>query len=237
MEKPTEKPLEKKVEKQNEGNTTTHKVLTILGIVFCVILIPILIINVTLIIKSYVNTEEVPKIGGWAPMIVLSPSMEPEIKQGDLIFIKTIDPSEIKVRDVITFFDPDSDKNSVLTHRVVEIIEEEDGSLSFRTQGDFNVAPDRQTVSADKVIGIYRFRIPGMGRVADFMATTPGLIVCVILPLALLIGWDIFRRKRYESKNQKDTDALLAELEALKARKAASETANETAPNEETKGE
>ena len=53
-----------------------------------------------------------------------------------------------------------------------------------------------------------------------FMQTTAGLIICVVVPLILIIGWDIFRRKRYEKMNKQDTDALLAELEALKAAKA-----------------
>ena len=36
-----------------------HKVLTVIGTVLCIILIPILIINCTLIIKSF-TSEEVP---------------------------------------------------------------------------------------------------------------------------------------------------------------------------------
>ena len=54
-----------------------------------------------------------------------------------------------------------------------------------------------------------------------FMQTTTGLIVCVVLPVILLVGYDIIRRRAYEKKNRTDTDALLAELEALKAEKAA----------------
>lgn len=208
--------------KTREENTTSHKVLTVVGIVLCVILIPILIINVTLIIKSYTNPDDVPSIGGWSPFIVLTPSMEPNINSGDLIFSKAIDPSDVKINDVISFFDPDSrDGTAVLTHRVKDIITEADGTLSFKTKGDANDAEDRLAVSEDKLVGIYRFRIPGMGNVAMFMQTTAGLIVCVVIPLILLVGWDIFRRRRYESKNQQDTDALLAELAALKARQAA----------------
>lgn len=208
-----------------EEKTASHKALTIVGIVLCVILIPILIINVTLIVKSYTNADEVPGIGGWSPLIVLTPSMEPGIKAGDLIFVKQIDGSDVKVRDVISFFDPDGNGTSVLTHRVEEILTGADGSLSFRTKGDANDSQDRLAVSESKLVGIYRFRIPGLGNVAMFMQTTAGLIVCVVVPLILLVGWDIFRRRRYESKNQQDTEALLAELEALKAQKAAEQSA------------
>lgn len=220
------------LQKTKEKPPTAHKALTVVGIVLCVILIPILIINITLIIKSYTNSDEVPKIGGYAPLIVLSGSMEPEIMSGDLIFVKQIDGSEVNVGDVIAFFDPDGNGTSILTHRVIEIFEE-NGTLSFRTQGDANNAEDRLPVSADKLVGIYtNFQIGGAGNVAMFMQTTAGLVVCVVVPLALLIGWDIFRRKRYEKRNQQDTDALLAELEALKAAKAAEQSVENQADSQ-----
>ena len=65
--------------------------LTIIGAVLCVILLPILIVNLTLIVKSYVNPDEVPAIGGVSPLIVLTDSMLPEISSGDLIIAEKID--------------------------------------------------------------------------------------------------------------------------------------------------
>lgn len=202
-----------------EKSTVSHKVLTAIGVILCIILIPILIINVTLIVKSYTNTEEVPTVGGYAPLIVLTGSMEPDIMSGDLIIVKQIDGKDVNVHDVIAFFDPDGNGTSILTHRVEEIYEE-NGTLYFRTKGIANNTQDRLPVSADKLVGIYVTRIGGAGNVAMFMQTTAGLIICVVVPLVLLIGWDVFRRKRYEKANKQDTDALLAELEALKAAKA-----------------
>ena len=205
--------------KAKEKTTVNHKIMTAIGIVLCIILIPILIINVTLIVKSYIHTEEVPKIGGYAPLIVLTGSMEPEILSGDLIVVEQIDGADVRVGDVIAFFDPDGNGTSILTHRVIELYDEE-GTIYFRTQGDANDTADRLPVSADKLVGIYVARIGGAGNIAMFMQTTAGLIICVVLPLILLIGWDLFRRKRYEKMNKQDTEALLAELEALKAAKA-----------------
>ena len=203
-----------------EKSTVRHRVLTVVGIVLCVVLIPILVVNVTLIVKSFTNSDEVPKIGGYCPLIVLTGSMEPEIKSGDLIICKQIDSDEVKVDDVIAFFDPDSHEGSVLTHRVIELVNE-DGTLSYRTKGDANNSADRSLVPADSLVGLYQFRIAGAGNVAMFMQSTAGLIICVVLPLILLIGYDLFRRRRYEKKNQQDTDALLAELQELKAQKVA----------------
>lgn len=214
--------MELKKDTKNTETTKSNNIMTIIGIIICIILIPILIINITLIIKSHTNKDDVPKIGGYCPLIVLTGSMEPEIKDGDLIIVKQIDGNDVKVGDVISFFDPESTSNSVLTHRVTEIINE-NGSLSFRTKGDANNTEDKMAVPEDELVGIYKSRIPGAGNIAMFMQSTAGLVICVILPLILLVGYDIIRRRRYEKENQKDTAALLAELEALKAQKAEAE--------------
>ena len=78
-------------------------------------------------------------------------------------------------------------------------------------------------VPGDKLVGIYKSRIAGAGNVAMFMQSTTGLIVCVLLPIILLVGYDLIRRRIYEKGKKKDTDALMAELEALRAEKAKQE--------------
>lgn len=208
-----------------------QKILTIIGTILCVILIPILIVNLTLIVKSYVNTDEVPKIGGICPLIVLTDSMLPEISSGDLIICKDIDPAEVQVGDVISFFDPASKGSSVVTHRVIEIVDD-DGEIKWRTKGDNNNTEDRELVPFKNLVGIWGgTRIAGAGSVAMFLQTTPGLIVCVICPLALLVGYDVLRRRKYDKEKQQDTDALLAELEQLRAMKAAQEEKTEENQN------
>ena len=209
--------------KEKKANVDTkQKVMTIVGTILCIILLPVLVINVTLIVKSYVNTDEVPTLGGYCPMIVLTDSMFPEIEKGDLIICRTIDADKVKVGDVISFFDPASSKSSVVTHRVLEVINE-GGKLSFKTKGDYNNTEDRLPVPAENLVGIYQTRIGGAGNVAMFLQSTPGLILCVICPAALLIGYDVLRRRKYEQSQKQDTDALLAELEALRAMKAQQE--------------
>lgn len=207
-----------------EKTSVTHRVLTIVGTVLCIILIPILLINITLIAKSYINKDEVPSIGGTFPLIVLTDSMYPDIKSGDLIICNTAEAEDVKVNDVISFFDPAGNGTSVVTHRVIEIVEE-DGEILFRTRGDNNNTEDKELVPAENLVGVYKMRIAGAGHIAMFMQSTAGLIVCVVLPIILLVGYDLVRRRIYEKSKKEDTDALLAELEALRAEKAEKEKA------------
>lgn len=208
-----------------EKTSTIHKILTIIGTILCIILIPILIINITLIAKSFINKDEVPSIGGTLPLIVLTDSMYPEIKSGDLIICNTAEAKDIKVNDVISFFDPAGNGTSIVTHRVIEIVEE-NGEIFFRTRGDNNNTEDKKLVPAENLVGVYKTRIAGAGHIAMFMQSTAGLIICVVLPIILLVGYDIIRRRIYEKNNKQDTDALLAELEALRAEKAEKEKAS-----------
>ena len=216
-----------------EKTSTAHKILTIVGTVLCIILIPILLINITLIVKSYINKDEVPSIGGTFPLIVLTDSMVPEIYSGDLIICKTADAEDIEVNDVISFFDPAGNGTSIVTHRVIEIVED-DGEIFFRTRGDNNNTEDKELVPAENLVGVYKMRIAGAGHIAMFMQSTAGLIICVVLPIILLVGYDIIRRRIYEKNNKQDTDALLAELEALRSEKAEKEKAAIGADNSDS---
>lgn len=213
--------------KKKMTEESRQKLLTIIGAVLCVILIPILIVNLTLIIKSYVHEDQVPGIGGYSPLIVLTDSMLPKISSGDLIIVQQTDPAEVKVGDVISFFDPAGNGTSVVTHRVIELVTE-NGVTKWRTRGDNNNTEDRELVPMDNLVGVWQgTRIAGAGNVAMFLQSTPGLIVCIACPIALLVGYDVLRRRKYEKAQKQDTDALLAELEQLRALKAQAEEKTE----------
>ena len=77
-------------EKTKEKASLTHNILTVVGTVMCVILLPILIINLILIVKSFTNADEVPSVGGVFPLIVLTDSMYPEIESGDLYQVDSL---------------------------------------------------------------------------------------------------------------------------------------------------
>jgi len=206
-------------ENENEKTSVVHKLATVLGAGICVVLLPILVINITLIVRSIINPDEVPNVGGVFPLVVLTDSMYPEIQSGDLIICHTEEPENIKEGDVIAFFDPAGDGTSIVTHSVAGITTV-DGQTAWITRGIANNADDSVPVPADKLVGVYRRRIPGLGDIVMFMQTTTGLILCVVCPILLFVVWDIWRRRRYEKNKQEDTEALMRELEELRAEKA-----------------
>lgn len=210
--------------KKRKQSSAANKALSALGILLCVIMTPILIINCTLLVKGYTN-DDVPSFAGIFPMIVLSDSMYPEFSSGDLIICRTTDPEDVEIDDVISFFDPQGNGTSVVSHRVVAITEE-DGVLYFTTKGDYNNAEDSVAVSEEDLVGVYTgVHLAGVGNAAMFMQTVPGLIVCVVIPILLLIGYDVIRRRLYERRHSGEKEKLMAELEELHRLKAEKEQA------------
>jgi len=199
--------------------STTAKVLNIIAIVLSVILLPILVFNCILLVKGIVNEDEVPSFGGYTPLIVESPSMEDTIMTGDLIFIKKTDISELEVGDVITFYNPLGDGKSLVTHRIIEITEDQ-GARYFLTQGDNNNIDDKDPIHEDDVLGVWtEKRVPLLGSIMLFMQKPLGMIICIFIPVACFVGCELAIKYRKDKATKKDVDALRAELEALKKEK------------------
>lgn len=197
-----------------EKSTLPEKILAAVGVILCVVFIPILLVNVTLIVKSYVNPNQVPDFMGYKPFIVLSGSMEPEIMTGDMVLVKNTDAGNLQEGDVIAF----KSGEAVVTHRIMEV-KTENGEVSYVTQGDANDSPDQTSVKPADVEGIYKNRIPGAGNVAMFMQTTTGMILFVVCPLLLFILWDVIRRRLQGRKELSRTKELELELARLRAEK------------------
>ena len=196
---------------------TKYSALNIAGIVLCVLLLPILLFNCVLIVKGIVSPKEVPSIFGNYPMIVLTGSMEPDIKKGDLIFCQDIDPQDVKVGDVISFFDPSGKGTSVITHEVIETLVDEDGNLFFRTKGRNNNIEDRTLVPAENVVGIWHgARIWGLGSIILFTQSFWGILVCIVVPIGLFVAYYLLNKRKADKQKQSDIDSLRAELALLK---------------------
>jgi len=71
---------------------------------------------------------------------ITSGSMWPELKKGDLVFIKYVDKSELKIGDIIVFKNISTSSRQVLgftIHRIVELNEN-----TLKTKGDANNVVD-----------------------------------------------------------------------------------------------
>ncbi len=122
----------------------------------------------------------IPNLFGIRTFIVVSGSMEPEIKTGSIAYINTnVDVHDIEVGDIICFNVDDVQ----VTHRVIKKNED-----SFITKGDFNNTEDLAPVKFDKYIGRTNVYIPYVGYVLSFFQSSIGiLIVSTVVVLNVLI--------------------------------------------------
>lgn len=126
------------------------------------------------------------RLFGFQVFTVLSGSMEPNYHTGSLIYVKGVDYTELKNGDVITFM---LDENTVATHRIVEVVPDEEDStvLRYRTKGDANDTEDGKLVHYKNVIGTPVFTIPYLGYAADFIQNPPGTYIAISLGAILLL--------------------------------------------------
>lgn len=90
---------------------------------------------------------------------VESGSMEPTLTVGSVIVCeKTQHPESLKEGQIVTFR---TISGVVVTHRIVEVVKNEDGTISYRTRGDNPVnSPDQELLTPDRVIGVFTLKIP-----------------------------------------------------------------------------
>lgn len=143
------------------------------------------------------------RILGFRVFTVVSGSMEPTYNTGDLIYVKSVDPSSVEVGDPITFVL--NEELVVATHRVVSIDEE---NQYFYTKGDANEIADGDPVHFNNLIGVPAFSIPLLGYVSDFIQHPPGLYITIAAALLLAAAVflpDLLVKKDNENKTVEET--------------------------------
>lgn len=124
----------------------------------------------------------IPMLIGITPSVVLSGSMEDEIKTGAVVYSNThIKVEDIQVGDVILY---QLGTNQV-THRVTKINSNE----TFTTKGDANENVDLSPVPFKNYKGKVMFSIPYLGTLVQSIKSRTGyFIIFTIIGINILIG-------------------------------------------------
>jgi signal peptidase I len=138
--------------------------------------------------------DAIPTIAGHKVLAVISGSMEPGIRTGDVIIVKPLkDPAnEVKDGDVITFRAREK-ADMLITHRVIGTVKVDGKPVAFGTKGDNNEVVDREVVAPEQIIGRYEWRIPYFGYITNFIRTPLGIVLFVVLPGVIIIGMEFVK--------------------------------------------
>ncbi|CAM5325754.1 hypothetical protein SSPIM334S_08209 [Streptomyces spiroverticillatus] len=101
---------------------------------------------------------------GWHTGAVVSGSMEPAIRRGDVVVSAPLAPELVAPGAVLAFTGP---QGATVVHRVVG----RPSPGTFTTKGDANPTADSAPVAASDVIGLGRLRVPLVGHPVAWAAT------------------------------------------------------------------
>ncbi|MDD6188791.1 MAG: signal peptidase I [Clostridiales bacterium] len=158
-------------------------------ILWAVILLAALFAFTTLATR---DSAKVASLAGYTPMVVKSDSMAPTFKAGDLIVIRKCDPAKLEEGDIITFHTIIMNEYALNTHRIVKI-DEQNGYRSYTTMGDNNNGiADTHIISDSDIVGRYVGKVSGLGRVMDFMSSSVGFLLVIVLPMLLFFIYQVY---------------------------------------------
>lgn len=131
-----------------------------------------------------------PELFGHRFMMVLSDSMIPTVRSGDLVVGMPPELNEIGVGDIVTYRNHLAGR--LITHRVIEVTLV-GSQRAFITQGDANDIADGSPVLGRDVVAVYSFRIPYAGYLLGLAQGWVGLVVLIIIPSLILMSSEILR--------------------------------------------
>ena len=143
---------------------------------------------------------------------------------GDIVIIKNAeDPRALKKDEIISFMSTNSvSYGETVTHMIREVKTDKDGRvIGYVTYGTNTGVDDEALVEPEYVLGVYAGKLPGVGRFFAFVKSTPGYIVCILVPFLLLIlynGVSVIRLfRQYKREQMADMQAEKDKLEAERA--------------------
>lgn len=161
-------------------------------------------------------------IFGYRCYIVLSDSMSAtDFSAGDLVLVKKVDPTTLEVGDIISYQSQNSENfGATVTHKIRAKTRDAEGNPGFITYGTTTGVDDATVVTFPFILGKYEASLPGVGTFFQFLKSTQGYIICILIPFLLLILYQgincvkVFRRYKAEQMEE-----LQAEKDALEEQK------------------
>jgi signal peptidase len=142
---------------------------------------------------------------GHPVLTVLSGSMAPTLRTGDLAYDDRLKPEQatrLKAGEIITFRTTPGGEQT-FTHRIHGVLTFH-GAVAYQTKGDANSTTDATPVLPSQVVGLYLGRIPYGGYLLNALHQPVALVLLLAAPcLWLVSGW-LFTLARETEKGDRD---------------------------------
>ena len=203
----------------------------VLNIIKNVVVWLIVVLAVCMMIFTVVSVNTFDRndrsLFGYKAFIVLSDSMsKTDFNAGDLVFVKQVDPATLKEGDIIAYTSQNTaNYGETVTHKIRTLTKDANGDPGFITYGTTTDTDDEVIVTYPYILGKYQGRIPKAGTFFNFLKTTPGYVVCILVPFLLLIliqglnSIKLFRRYRKERMEEMEEERVKIEAERAESQK------------------
>ena len=167
------------------------KIFSAIGTVLTVLIVTLTVYVIVSLVIANVRGRDV-NLFGYSFGLVLTPSMEPEICMNDLIIFNHADISEVEEGDIVVFVAGDGFDEGIrgrnVVHRVVEVLEGSDGSISLVTRGVANTQNDREPVTAENFSGVCVFHSSAWGAFFIFMRQYGVIILIAVVAVPFIVS-------------------------------------------------
>ena len=200
------------------------KALNIIRSIFVWLMVALAVFMMIFTIVSVSTFDRVDRnLFGYKAFIVLSDSMsKTDFNAGDLVLVKEVDPSTLKEGDIIAYTSQNtSNYGETVTHKIRKLTTDANGEPGFVTYGTTTDTDDETVVTYPYVLGKYSRHIPKVGTFFQFLKSTPGYVVCILVPFLLLILLEGIRCirlfRKYKAEQQAELQAERDKIEADRA--------------------
>lgn len=177
-----------------------NKILKILMMIIKAIVSLFIIVVISIIFIQRVSNNKI-SLGGYSIYTIITESMVPKYKVGDMVIAKKVSPDKLKVEDDVVYMGEKSDFNGkIVTHQIIKI-ENKNGQRYFHTKGIANMIED-PIVSEHQIMGKVIFRSAILSFISKIVNNSYGFYFIIFVPFAFILVSEImdFAEERKENK-------------------------------------
>ncbi|AMC93933.1 hypothetical protein AOC36_08020 [Erysipelothrix larvae] len=194
---------------ENQTNETLkpikkHRISSVMKSLSEILFYALIGLIIVLVVLQNQRPDEAKTLFDTSIFYIQTDSMRSVMPRGSLIVTHRDDPETLEVGEYITYYTKINGKVSIVTHEIVEVIDNYEGNgLAFSTKGVDNDEIDKEKVYAANVIGEVKLTVPQLGIYISYIKENyilSGVIVILIIAFKNSAS-DYLKELKKERKN------------------------------------
>lgn len=163
-----------------------NKILKIIfNIIYYLIFIIVIMMLIVVVLQRTSNNDI--SLGGYRIFTVATGSMVPKYNVSDILISKKVDVSELKVGDDVVYKGKEgSFKDKFVTHQIISMEKQEDGSYNIITKGIANPEQDPE-IKGEQIYGKIIYKVKTLSYIGKLISNIYIFYFFVFIPIAIII--------------------------------------------------